>query len=354
MSGGPSVAVLGFGNQGTAQARCLRASGWQVVVGARPGPGRERARAAGFATAAPAEAAARCEFVAALVPDDQFPSLYRDSVGAALRPGAALVFAHGFSILYGQLEWTAGTDVLLVSPTAPGRVLAEEFDAGRGVPAYLAVAVDATGRAWERAEAYATALGCARARLLRTTVAEEVAVDLFGEQTVLVGGLLELLAAAVDTLVDAGYPPAVAYLECAHQVKYLADLLHREGPEGFVRGVSATALFGALTRGPRAVGPGVRPALAEILAEVRDGRFAAEFLADREAGGAALARLRQAAEAGAWGRLASARRAALGADPPPLGGGAAGAGGSPPGPPGPGGGPPEPPPGSPPGAPPRR
>jgi ketol-acid reductoisomerase len=311
MSGGPAVAVLGFGNQGTAQAHCLRASGWRVVVGARPGPGRERARAAGFETADPAEAAARSEFVAALVPDEEFPSLHRDSIRAALRPGAALVFAHGFSILYGQLDWAPEVDVVLVAPTAPGRVLAEEYDAGRGVPAYLAVAVDASGRAWERAEAYAAALGCARARELRTTVAEEVAVDLFGEQTVLVGGLLELVSAAVDTLVDAGYPPAVAYLECAHQMKYLADLLHREGPEGFVRGVSATALFGALTRGPRAVGPGVRRAMAEILSEVRSGRFAAEFLADREAGGAALARLRREAAAGAWGRLESARREAL-------------------------------------------
>jgi ketol-acid reductoisomerase len=206
------------------------------------------------------------------------------------------------------------------------------------VPAYLAVAADAGGRAWERAEAYAAALGCARARLLRTTVAEEVAVDLFGEQTVLVGGLLELLSAAVDTLTDAGYPPAVAYLECAHQVKYLADLLHREGPEGFTRGVSATALFGALTRGPRAVGPEVRRELAEILAEVRDGRFAAEFLADRAAGGVGLARLRRAAAEGAWGRLASARRAALGADLPPA-----------PPVPAPGAGP-----GTPPGSPPRR
>jgi ketol-acid reductoisomerase len=311
MSGGPAVAVLGFGNQGTAQAHCLRASGWEVTVGARPGPSTERARAAGFATALPAAAAARSEFVAALVPDEEFPSLYRESVRAALRPGAALVFAHGFSILYGRLEWVPEVDVLLVSPTAPGRVLAEEFAAGRGVPAYLAVAVDAGGRAWERAEAYAAALGCARARLLRTTVADEVAVDLFGEQTVLVGGLLELVSAAVDTLVDAGYPPAVAYLECAHQVKYLADLLHREGPEGFARGVSATALFGALTRGPRTVGPEVRRAMAEVLGEVRNGRFAAEFLADREAGGTALAELRRRAAAGAWGRLEAARRQAL-------------------------------------------
>lgn len=316
MSGARSVAVLGFGNQGTAQAHCLRASGWQVIVGARPGAGRERARAAGFETAAPAEATARAEFVAALVPDEQFPSLYRESVRAALRPGAALVFAHGFSILYGGLDWPPDADVLLVSPTAPGSVLAAEYDAGRGVPAYLAVAADGSGRAWERAEAYADALGSARARLLRTTVEEEVVVDLFGEQTVLVGGLLELVSAAVDTLVQAGYPPAMAYLECAHQVKYLADMLHREGPEGFARGVSATALYGALTRGPRTLGPEVRRTMAAVLAEVRSGRFAAEFLADREAGGARLARLREAAARGAWGRLEGARREALGpADP---------------------------------------
>jgi ketol-acid reductoisomerase len=311
MDEAPVTAVLGFGNQGAAQAHCLRGSGWPVIVGARPGPGRERARDAGFEVVAPAEAAARARVVAALLPDEQFPALYRESIGAALQPGAALVFAHGFSIAYGRLEWQPGVDVLLVAPTAPGRVLAEEFDAGRGVPAYLAVAVDATGHAWARAEAYAGALGSARARLLRTTVAEEVAIDLFGEQTVLVGGLLELVSAAVDTLVEAGYSPALAYLECAHQVKYLADLLHRDGPLGFARGVSATALYGALTRGPRALGPEVRPAFSRILEEVRSGQFAAEFLADQEAGAPSLSGLRARAAAGAWARLEAARRQAL-------------------------------------------
>ncbi len=306
----PAVAVIGFGNQGAAQAHCLRASGWRVVVGARPGPSRERARAAGFEVAAPAEAAAGAETVAALVPDEQFPQLFKESIRAALGQGAALVFAHGFSVVYGGLRWPPGVDVVLVAPTAPGRVLAEEFDAGRGVPAYLAVGVNATGRAWERATAYATALGCARAGLLRTTVEEEVAIDLFGEQAVLVGGLLELLGAAVDTLVEAGHPPAAAYLECAHQMKYLADLLHSEGPLGFTRAVSATALYGALTRGPRAIGPEVRRAFADILREAESGKFAAEFLADQRAGGPELARLRALAAAGAWARLEAAWREA--------------------------------------------
>lgn len=316
MADTPRVAVLGFGNQGAAQAHCLRASEWSVLVGARAGPGADRARAAGFEVRSPAEAARVSEVVAALVPDEVFPTLYRESLKAALQPGAALVFAHGFSIVYGRLDWPPGVDVLLVSPTAPGRVLVEEFDAGRGVPAYLAVAVDAGGHGWQRAEAYAAAIGCNRARLLRATVEDEVAVDLFGEQAVLVGGFLALLSAAVETLVRAGYPPEMAYLECAHQVKYLADLFHREGPLGFARGVSATALFGALTRGPRVMGLETQRALEDMLAQIRSGQFAAEFLGDQERGGPLLAELLEKAQAGPWKVLEQARRRALDGERP--------------------------------------
>jgi ketol-acid reductoisomerase len=283
-----------------------------VVVGARPGSGAERARAAGYEVKSLSEAVVGAEVVAALLPDPDFAALYRESIEAHLPAGALLVFAHGFAPLYGKIQWKDGVDVVLVSPTAPGSVLLEEFSAGRGVPAYLAVVVDATRRAWDRAESYAAALGSDRAQLLRTTVEEEVAVDLFGEQTVLVGGLLELVSAAVDTLVKAGHSPAMAYLECAHQVKFLADLLHREGPLGFTRGVSATALYGALTRGPLVVGPESRRAMERILEEVKSGRFAAEFLADQESGGARLGRLTADAVQGPWGRLESARESALG------------------------------------------
>jgi ketol-acid reductoisomerase len=301
------AAILGYGNQGAAQAHCLRLSGWQVVVGTRPGRAADRAAEAGFEVKSLAEAAAQADVVAALLPDEVFPQLYAESLKAALRPGTALVFAHGFAIHFGGVEWPEGLDVVLVSPTAPGSVLAQEFDAGRGVPAYLAVAVDASGRAWERAEQYARMLGCHRAALLRTTVEEEVVIDLFGEQTVLVGGLIELLSAAVDTLVEAGYSPEMAYLECVHQIKFLADLLHREGPQGFLDGISATALYGALTRGRRVVGVTSRKAMAEVLSEVRDGSFAREFLDDQRTGAKRLAALLREVREGRVHRLEAAR-----------------------------------------------
>jgi ketol-acid reductoisomerase len=295
----------------------LRGSGWSVVVGARPGASAERARADGFEVKIPAEGVVGAEYIAALVPDPAFPALYRDQLAPALRAGGVIVFAHGYSILYGKNAWKPGVDVVLVSPTAPGRVLAEEFEAGRGVPAYLAVAEDASGRAWTRAEAYAAGIGCTRAALFRTTVEEEVIVDLFGEQVVLVGGLVELISNAVDVLVRAGFSPAMAYLECAHQLKYMADLLHREGPRGFTKGISSTALYGGLTRGPRVVGEQARRRMEEILAELRDGRFARELSADQAAGGTKLWDLLSQADAGRWGRLQAARDQALRPAPRP-------------------------------------
>jgi ketol-acid reductoisomerase len=186
-----------------------------------------------------------------------------------------------------------------------------------GVPAYLAVAVDATGNAWGRAELYASGIGCQRAQIIRTTVEEEVVVDLFGEQVVLVGGLTELVSNAVDVLVRSGFSPAMAYLECAHQLKYMADLLHREGPRGFLKGISSTALYGGLTRGPRVVGEQARRRMEEILAELRDGRFARELGADQSAGGTKLWDLLAQTDAGRWGRLQAARDQAMGSPPRP-------------------------------------
>jgi ketol-acid reductoisomerase len=306
------AAVLGFGNQGAAQAVCLRASGWEVVVGQRPGPGAERARAAGFAVRPPAEAAAAGEYVALLLPDEVLISLFPSVIAPALRPGSAVVFAHGFALRHGDFAWPAGVDAVLVSPTAPGVVLEAEYRAGRGVPAYCAVAHDASGRAQERAEIYAAAIGATRARLLPVAVEDEVVADLFGEQVVLVGGLLELVTAAVDTLVGAGIPKPLAYLECAHQMRYLAELLQEKGAAGFLEGVSNTARFGALRQGPRVVGAESRRAMTEALEEIRSGRFAAEFLADQRAGAETLRRLTAEALQGRLARLDAAREAALG------------------------------------------
>jgi len=303
------VAVLGFGNQGAAQAANLRDSGLEVRLGLRPGGRSEAAaRAQGFATFAPADALRGARTVAMLVPDEVMPALWAE-IGGALEPGACVVFAHGYALLHGGLGFRADADVVLVSPTGPGRVVRQLFERGQGLPAYLAVHADGSGHAWERAGAYANALGCGRARLWRTTVREETEVDLFGEQAVLCGGMNALVLAAFETLVAAGYSPEIAYLECVHQLKYLADLLHERGIDGLRHGISSTALFGDVTRGPRVIGEAARAAMAQALAEIRDGTFARELAAEMAAGRPAS---RRALERGTASPIEAARRRALG------------------------------------------
>jgi ketol-acid reductoisomerase len=300
-----TVAVLGYGHQGEAQALTLRDAGLAVIVGARAGRGAEaRARAAGFDTFAIPEAARRASIAAVLLPDQALAAAWPE-IGPALPPGAALVFAHGFNLLYSNLPFPAGADVVLVSPTAPGGVLRALVQRGGRVPAYLAVHRDASGTAWSLAEEYARRLGLSP--LLRTTVREETEVDLFGEQAVLCGGMNALVTLAFETLVERGYAAELAYLECVHQLKYLADLLHERGVSGMREGISGTALYGDLTRGPRIVGEPSRQAMREALEQIRSGAFAREWSA--EAGGGRLEALRKA---GASHPLEGARRAALG------------------------------------------
>src|SRR5262245_52929923 len=271
------VAVLGFGNQGEAQALNLRDSGAAVVVGARAGGGGEsRARAHGFETLPLDRAVQGVRVCAVMLPDERIPELW-PAVAEALPPGTGVVFAHGFSLLYGGLAFPAGSDVVLVSPTGPGRVLREVYVKGQGLPAYLAVHHDGTGGAWGLATRYAHAIGSGRATLWRTTVHEETEVDLFGEQSVLCGGMNELVTAAFETLVAKGYSAEIAYLECVHQLKYLADLLHERGVAGMRRGISGTALYGDLTRGPRVIGEASRAAMVSLLEEIRSGEFAREW-----------------------------------------------------------------------------
>jgi ketol-acid reductoisomerase len=304
---GRVVAILGFGNQGEAHALNLRDSGVQVIVGARAGgAGERRARESGFETLALAEAARRSAVAAVLLPDDVTPALWPE-LRPALEPDTALVFAHGYVPTYGGLEMPSRSDVVLVSPTGPGRVLREVFERGLGLPAYLAVERDASGTAWALAEAYAAGIGSTRARLLRTSVRHETEVDLFGEQAVLCGGMNALVIAAFETLVAAGYEPELAYLEVVHQLKYLADLMHERGIAGMREGISSTALYGDLTRGPRVIDHHVRAALGTILDEIRSGAFAAEFARWVGAG-----RPRTPAMEGGLEALERARRSALG------------------------------------------
>ena len=309
------MAVVGYGNQGRAQALNLKRSGVDVIVGARSvGAAARRAADDGFEVLEIEAAIARGDVVALLLPDEVVVDVWKRS-GPALRTGAAVVFAHGFALLYGGIEFAPTTDVVLVSPTAPGAELARVHERGEPLPAYLAVHRDATGAAWALAREYAVAIGCSPTH--DTTVREETEVDLFGEQTVLCGGMNALVLAAFETLVAAGYTPEIAYLECVHQLKYLADLLHDRGMSGFREAISGTARYGDVTRGPRVIGSASRAEMARILEEIRSGAFAREWMDEVAAGGPRLAR---AVEAAARHPIENARRAAIGGGSAPSGG----------------------------------
>lgn len=290
-----TVAVLGFGNQGEAQALNLRDAGLEVIVGARPqGAAAARSRALGFPTLDLVAAASRAAVVAVLLPDEVLPSIW-PALDSVLAPGTACVFAHGFNLLYSGLTFPLRGDVVLVSPTAPGRVLRTLRERNETLPGYLAVHLDRSGDAWRLAADYAGLLGLAP--VWRTTVREETEVDLFGEQAVLCGGLDTLVTAAFETLVGKGYAPEIAYLECVHQVKYLAELLHERGVAGLRRGISGTALYGDLTRGPRVIGEEARRQMSALLEEIRSGEFAGEWAAEVAAGKPRLGRMVAAAAA---------------------------------------------------------
>ncbi|MCU0309268.1 MAG: ketol-acid reductoisomerase [Thermoleophilia bacterium] len=311
--GGRTAAVLGFGHQGAAQALNLRDAGARVLVGAREGGAAEaRARAAGFETVGLAAAARAASMVAVLLPDEAVPAVW-PAVAPAIDAGACVVFAHGFNLLYAELEFGPRQDVVLVAPTAPGRVLRDTVAAGGRLPAYVAVHRDGSGGALRAAQAWAAGIGCAP--LWPTTVREETEVDLFGEQVVLCGGLQSLVTSAFETLVAAGYSPEIAYLEVAHQLRYLAEALHARGPAGLRQGISGTALYGDLTRGPRVIGTASRAAMGEILAEIQSGAFAREWRAEVAAGAPRLAALRARAAAHP---IEEARRRALGEGGAPL------------------------------------
>ncbi len=272
------MAVLGYGSQGRAQALNLRDGGVSVAVGLRAeSASRNLAAQDGFAAVEPAAAVAGASFVAVLVPDEVQREFFGGEVAPNLRPGAVVIFAHGGPVHFGDVGLPEGVDVVLVAPMGPGRLLREYYVEGRGLNGKVAVAQDATGRGWPRALAYARALGCGRAGVIATTFAEETRLDLFSEQAVLCGGVPALAEAAFETLVAAGYPPALAYIECVREIKYIADLMFEYGVDGMRRRISSTALYGGATRGPRVVGPEAEKALKEILEAIEDGSFAAEM-----------------------------------------------------------------------------
>jgi ketol-acid reductoisomerase len=279
------IGIIGYGSQGHAHAQNLRESGCKVIVAEAEGSsGWQAAKEAGFEVLSAAEVASRADVIMMLVPDTMQRAIYDASIRAGLVPGKMLMFAHGFNIHYGQIMPPADVDVTMIAPKAPGHMVRQVFTEGAGTPALVAVHQDASGKAQEMALAYAKGIGCTRAGVLETTFAEETETDLFGEQTVLCGGVTSLIKAGFETLVDAGYQPEIAYFEVCHELKLIVDLIY-QGGLGYMRySVSDTAEYGDYTRGPRIINDDVRDEMEQILSEIQDGTFAREWILENQAG----------------------------------------------------------------------
>jgi ketol-acid reductoisomerase len=288
------VAVIGYGSQGHAHSLNLRDSGVDVRVGLREGSSsRAKAEAAGLRVTTVAEAAVEADLIMILLPDTEQAGVYASDIAPHLSEGDALFFAHGFNIRFGLIAPPPGIDVAMVAPKGPGHLVRRTYTEGGGVPSLIAVAEDASGKATELALSYADAIGATRAGVLSTTFEEETETDLFGEQVVLCGGVTALVTAAFETLVEAGYAPESAYFECLHELKLIVDLMYEQGISGMRFSVSDTAEYGDLTRGPRIIDDHVRAEMKEILAEITDGRFAAEWVAENRNGRPVYNALRQ-------------------------------------------------------------
>ena len=291
---GKTVAILGFGSQGHAHALNLKDSGVDVVVGLRPdSPSVAKAEAEGLKVVDIAEAASLGDVVMILLPDELQAEIWESQIKDGIAPGNLLMFAHGFSIHFDQIKPDPGIDVAMVAPKGPGHLVRSQFEEGGGVPGLVAVHQDATGHARELALAYAKGIGCTRGGVIETTFKDETETDLFGEQAVLCGGATELVIAGFETLVEAGYDPRLAYFECLHELKLIADLLYEKGIAGMEYSISNTAEYGDLTRGKKVIGPESRAAMKQILADIQSGDFAREFIAENKAGKEHFNRLRE-------------------------------------------------------------
>jgi ketol-acid reductoisomerase len=294
---GRNVAVLGFGSQGHAHALSLRDSGVDVRVGLpEDSKSREKAEAQGLRVLAPYEACEEADLIMVLTPDPAQRKVYAAAIEPNLVPGDALFFSHGFNIRYGYIKPPDGVDVALVAPKGPGHLVRREYSEGRGVPVLVAVEQDASGKAWELALSYAKGIGGLRAGGIKTTFTEETETDLFGEQSVLCGGVSALVTAGFETLTEAGYQPEVAYFECLHELKLIVDLMYEGGIAKMRWSVSDTAEYGDYVSGPRIIDAHVRENMKGVLADIQDGSFAARFIADQDAGAPEFKALREAAE----------------------------------------------------------
>ncbi len=286
---GKQVAIIGYGSQGHAHANNLKDSGVDVVVGLRAGSASaQKAEAAGLTVKTIEEAAAGADVVMILAPDEHQARLYREQIEPNIKQGAALAFAHGFNIHFGQIDPRPDLDVIMIAPKAPGHTVRSEFVKGGGIPDLIAVAQDATGQAKAIALSYASAIGGGRTGIIETTFREETETDLFGEQAVLCGGVTALVQAGFETLVEAGYAPEMAYFECLHELKLIVDLMYEGGIANMRYSISNTAEYGDLTRGPRIITEQTKAEMAKILREIQTGEFAREFILENQAGAATL------------------------------------------------------------------
>ena len=290
---GKTVAIIGYGSQGHAHAQNLKDSGVSVVVGLRPdSASTEKARSDGFEVLDVGEAASRGDVVMVLLPDEKHGEVYREQVADGIAPGNTLLFGHGFSIHYGEVQPPPEVDVALVAPKGPGHLVRRQFLEGSGVPGLVAVHQDASGNALQLTLAYAKGIGCTRGGVIETTFKDETETDLFGEQAVLCGGVSELVRAGYETLVDAGYDPKLAYFECLHELKLIVDLMYEKGITGMRFSVSNTAEYGDLTRGRRIISDATRQAMKDVLGEIQSGAFAREWIAENRAGQENFKRMR--------------------------------------------------------------
>ncbi len=289
-----TVAIIGYGSQGHAQAQNLRDSGCKVVVSdLKDSDNWKLAVSHGFQPVSADEAARQADVIQILLPDQTQKAVYDSAIAKHMTAGKALVFSHGFNIHFDQIKPPKDVDVYMVAPKGPGHLVRREYERGAGVPALVAVYQDASGNAMKMAVAHASGIGAGRAGILETTFKEETETDLFGEQTVLCGGATELVRAGFQTLVEAGYQPEIAYFECLHELKLIVDLFYEGGISRMYYSVSDTAEYGGMTRGPRVVDAGAKARMKDILKEIQSGQFAKEWIQENEAGRPKLEALRK-------------------------------------------------------------
>ena len=290
---GKTVAVIGYGSQGHAQAQNLRDSGVKVVIGLREGKSSDKARNDGFEVLSVADATRKADVVQILMPDETQAQVYNDEIAPNLKKGAALMFSHGFNVHFGQIVPSKDTDVLLVAPKSPGHMVRRTYVEGFGVPGLIAVEQDATGNAQAIGLAYAKGIGCTRAGVFETSFREETETDLFGEQAVLCGGTTALVKAGFETLVEAGYAPEMAYFECLHELKLIVDLMYEGGLASMRDSISNTAEYGDYVTGPRIVTDETKKAMKEVLSDIQQGKFARDFILENKSGRAMLTATRR-------------------------------------------------------------